>query len=343
MADTGLGRSRWATGPTNGTFQRVGNPKCHSCGLSNFSDSDLCFRCAHNPKPLNNGGAATNGNILGSRTNGVSAAPSWPKQRTLPKPPGTVNGSDSHTEAGGIKRDHGLSTSMWAPRNYHGNTKVADKGQVWTRTIHNPTQSTNPSSTATTLPDLGLPYQVQHYILAMIQRILEEGCFDFAMRWIPEALHTNHWDCPEAVELSKWRDFLPTALPPNAIKQLSNYTLDNALHHAVQIRNKAVHRHLCDNHEIRRMALQAQDMMSMFSDGTRSEKFTKLWVELGEWDRRNKIDPQGARQKLEEALKNISERPVDDMDWSPNIESLQEVTNKVEAVQEFVADEMELD
>lgn len=81
----------------------------------------------------------------------------------------------------------------------------------------------------------------------------------------------------------------------------------------------------------------------MFSDGTRSEKFTKLWVELGEWDRRNKIDPQGARQKLEEALKNISERPVDDMDWSPNIESLQEVTNKVEAVQEFVADEMELD
>lgn len=177
----------------------------------------------------------------------------------------------------------------------------------------------------------------------MIQRILEEGCFDFAMRWIPEALHTNHWDCPEAVELSKWRDFLPTALPTNAVKQLSNYTLDNALHHAVQIRNKAVHRHLCDNHEIRRMALQAQDMMSMFSDTTRSEKFTKLWVELGEWDRRSKSDPQGARQKLEEALKDISERPVDDMDWSPNIESLQEVTNEVEAIQEFVGDEMELD
>jgi hypothetical protein len=163
----------------------------------------------------------------------------------------------------------------------------------------------------------------------MIQRILEEGCFDFAFRWIPEALHTNHWDCPEAVELSKWREFLPTALPPNAIKPLPNTTLETSLWHGVQIRNKAVHRHLCDNNEIRRMALQGKDMMTMFSDVTRSEKFHHLWVELRKWDEMNRTDPQNARQKLEEALKLISERPVDDMDWTPNAVSLQEVTNEV--------------
>ena len=181
----------------------------------------------------------------------------------------------------------------------------------------------------------------------MIQRILEEGCFEVAQRWIPEALHANRWDCPEAVELSKWRDFLPANLPSNAIKPLSSYPLDMALGHAVQTRNKAVHRHLCDNNEIRRMALQAQNMMYMFSDVTRSEKMHHLWVELNNWDSRNRGDPQGARQQLEAVLKVISERPVDDMDWTPNAVSLQEVTNDTDTQQTndeyFYGEEMDLD
>lgn len=159
----------------------------------------------------------------------------------------------------------------------------------------------------------------------MIQRVLEEGCYYFAQRWIPDLLHANRWDCPEAVELSKWREFLPTSLPANAVRPMSNYTLNKALANAVQVRNKAVHRHLCDNDEIRRMALQAQDMMYMFSDVTRSEKMHHLWMELNNWDLGNKENPQLARQNLEAVLRVISERPMDDMDWTPNVVSLQEI------------------
>lgn len=179
----------------------------------------------------------------------------------------------------------------------------------------------------------------------MIERMLEESCYEFASRWVPDILHAKRWDCAEAVELSTWRTFLPTALPPNAIRPMSNYTLEAALGDAVRIRNSAVHRHLCDNEEMRRMALQAQDLMSMFSDGTRQDKFHRLWLELKEWDIASMADTQAARSKLEAALQEISERPVDDMDWTPNAMSLKEVTLETEVPDHstYFIDEMELD
>tara|TARA_R110002060_G_scaffold22703_8_gene30855 strand:+ start:269 stop:1000 length:732 start_codon:yes stop_codon:yes gene_type:complete len=219
----------------------------------------------------------------------------------------------------------------------------ANKKQTVQQPLKTPSQ---PQTSTPKSSDLGLPYQVQHYILVMIQRMLEESCFEFATRWIPEVLHAKGWDCAEAVELSVWKAFLPTVLPPNAIRPMSNYTLESALADAVRIRNSAVHRHLCDNDEIRRMALQAQDLMSMFSDGTRQDKFHRLWLELKEWDTASTMDAQGARSRLEAALQQISERPVDDMDWTPNAMSLQQITIDVEAGQdhsEYVVDEMELD
>jgi hypothetical protein len=208
------------------------------------------------------------------------------------------------------------------------------------QTVSKPLQVT--PSTTPKPPDLGLPYEVQHCILAMIQRILEEACYDLASRWIPQTLREKGWDCPEAVELSTWRDLLPTVLPPNAIAPLRPYSLERSLADAVRIRNAAVHRHLCDNTEIRRMVLEAQDMMTMFSDTTRQGKFHRLWVELNDWDR--SFDLQDAREKLQLALREISERPIDDMDWTPNAVSLQEITTDVGSVyDQYHGEEMDLD
>jgi hypothetical protein len=149
----------------------------------------------------------------------------------------------------------------------------------------------------------------------------------------------NNWTCPEAVELSTGKPVLPPAVLPTAIAPVKNYSLDNALADAVRIRNSAVHRHLCDNAEIRRMASQAQDLMATFSDVTRQTKFCRLRDELRGWD-------AASQRKLEAALREIGERPMDDMDWTPNAVSLQEITADAEPLvewQEHSVDEMELD
>jgi hypothetical protein len=95
---------------------------------------------------------------------------------------------------------------------------------------------------------------------------------------------------------------------------------------------------------MRQMALQAQDLMSIFSDTTRQNKFHQLWSELNVWNPTD--NPSGARARLEKALQEISERPMDDMDWTPNAVSLEQIPVGLENIQSrpiHYADEMELD
>lgn len=194
--------------------------------------------------------------------------------------------------------------------------------------------------------DLGLPYEVQHCILSIIQRVLEEGCFEFACRWLPQMLKEHNWTCPEAVELATWRKVLPTTNLPASFVYLRDYSLEVALRDAVQVRNAAVHRHLSTNSEIRQMALKAQKLMSMFSDATRQYRFDFLRSELWEWEAGSKINDQAAKERLQQALQEIAERPMSDMDWTPNSISLQEISTDAESLQDIddhYADEMELD
>lgn len=157
----------------------------------------------------------------------------------------------------------------------------------------------------------------------------------------------KNWTCSEAVELATWKKFLPEEIPYKAISSMPNYSLEKALADAVFIRNAAVHRHLCNNVELCRMATQAQDLMFMFSDVTRQNKFYQLREELKQWDSVVTNNPQLKRDKLESALREISERPVNDMDWTPNEVSLQEITSSPESYRiptpEDYLDQMEID
>ena len=94
------------------------------------------------------------------------------------------------------------------------------------------------------------------------------------------------------------------------------------------------------------MAQQAESLMVMFSDVTRQTKFHRLWTELKDWDNENQENRQVARIKLEQALQEIGERPLDDMDWTPNAVSLEEIKDDAEAIQageEDHADAMDVD
>ncbi|RGP77701.1 hypothetical protein FLONG3_4160 [Fusarium longipes] len=49
-----------------------------------------------------------------------------------------------------------------------------------------------------------LPFNAQHKLMVFLQQKLEEMCFAFAQRRLPELLQNRDWDCPEALELNKW-------------------------------------------------------------------------------------------------------------------------------------------
>lgn len=38
----------------------------------------------------------------------------------------------------------------------------------------------------------------------MVQLMLEECCFDFGKRWLPDVIALEEWEAPEQVELTIW-------------------------------------------------------------------------------------------------------------------------------------------
>ncbi|KAI9048362.1 hypothetical protein LZ554_007198 [Drepanopeziza brunnea f. sp. 'monogermtubi'] len=353
MNGPGLQKSIWAHGNGIGIGtgtetvcpnRRPGDWNCPSCGFRNYKWRTNCFRC--DPASSSSNYTESHRNPSQTTTQNSQA----PTHNALPLPLPYQKPIDTRPHVapatGGLDGGHGLSVSIWAPKNAGRRQNTAGSRKIWTRTVPQSVRTSSlPHEPTPMVSDLGLPYQVQHYILVMIEWMLEESCYEFASRWIPEILCAKGWDCAEAVELSTWKCLLPTALPPNAARPLSNNSLEKALADAVRIRNSAVHRHLCNNDEMRKMALQAQDLMSMFCDQTRQDKFHRLWLELKEWEVASTVNASTARARLEAALHEISERPVDDMDWTPNGKSLEEVSFRVESDPEDYeeADAMELD
>ncbi|KAH6880116.1 hypothetical protein B0T10DRAFT_532044 [Thelonectria olida] len=90
-----------------------------------------------------------------------------------------------------------------------------------------------------------IPYQSQHLLLTTSQQILEECCFDFAAKWLPDIVRENGWDCPAAVELTEWNKIMGTKhydrIPPLAL-DLSGSTLTQLLAKTHMLRHTAVHR-----------------------------------------------------------------------------------------------------
>jgi hypothetical protein len=143
MAGNGLQKSSWASNTKDTSSRRVPKRRCHSCGMSNFAEGNVCFLCAHNPKIL--GDAAGTVNVKagmlptsGTKSNTWATALPQIQQRDAKISSNTpVGNGTTNTHNATVDRASGLSTSRWAPRNYagSGNSRPA---QVWTRVSRTP-------------------------------------------------------------------------------------------------------------------------------------------------------------------------------------------------------------
>ena len=90
-----------------------------------------------------------------------------------------------------------------------------------------------------------MPYKTQHRILTRIQSMLEESCFEFGKRWLPELLASQGWESPEAVELNTWTKKLlkhMKDIPPSATDMIAGKSWKEVLFATNALRHAAVHR-----------------------------------------------------------------------------------------------------
>ena len=128
-----------------------------------------------------------------------------------------------------------------------------------------------------------IPYRVQHLLLTATQRLLEECCFEFATKWLPNVLKERKWDCPEAVELNRWVRVLlkySSSLPQQAFNNDDNLPLKAILLPVNALRHSAVHRLHISTPKITNMIESAAKVASILGDQGRAMQLTKLQREM---------------------------------------------------------------
>lgn len=128
-----------------------------------------------------------------------------------------------------------------------------------------------------------IPYRVQHLLLTVTQRLLEECCFEFATKWLPNVLKERKWDCAEAVELNRWVRVLlkySGSLPQHAFNNDGNLPLKTILLPINALRHSAVHRLHISTPKIANMIESAAKVASVLGDQRRAMQLIELQQEM---------------------------------------------------------------
>ena len=139
------------------------------------------------------------------------------------------------------------------------------------------------------------PNTTKYRLLERIQTLLEESCFNLALKKIPDVLTVNEWDCAERVELKRWTgifentevvadcDELATALFSRYDSEIWTSIIISLLHYARKyIRNAAAHREPVSNEDlVNRVhaAIRAAILMSDWPRAFEIEIAYEMWFE----------------------------------------------------------------
>ncbi|CEI70776.1 hypothetical protein FVEN_g743 [Fusarium venenatum] len=113
-------------------------------------------------------------------------------------------------------------------------------------------------------PLVYLPFSAQHRLMAFLQHKLEDMCFSFSQRYLPQLLQDRGWDCPEALELHKWLRTLSMELP--YIGQDWVFKQSRLFDSVTQIRNVTVNRSQIDSAQMEKLMSDAVELASLFEE-----------------------------------------------------------------------------
>ncbi|KAI0191402.1 hypothetical protein EV127DRAFT_363792 [Xylaria flabelliformis] len=131
-----------------------------------------------------------------------------------------------------------------------------------------------------------LPLRTQHRILTNVQSILEEVCFDYAERFMPEILKKNRWDCSEAAELNLWSaEFLQRQNEFSDRAEDVRKPLNSLLRSVADIRHTAVHRICISAKGLEQFLLNAEKRNKHVLSSKLKETLKRIAAQRAELDR----------------------------------------------------------
>ncbi|KAI0976311.1 hypothetical protein F4678DRAFT_416629 [Xylaria arbuscula] len=163
------------------------------------------------------------------------------------------------------------------------------------------------TNTAPSLFPVYLPIRTQHRILTKVQSILEDACFEFGQRKIPEVLKMNLWDFSEAAELNLWvKELLKrqSELFHKAVD--TGKPLDKLLSSVADIRHTAVHRICISARGLEQFLLNAESFVVLLGDTTHLKPLTNIRRNIQQTIEELERNKHLLTSRLQETLKRIA-------------------------------------
>ncbi|KAI1375489.1 hypothetical protein F4677DRAFT_423017 [Hypoxylon crocopeplum] len=127
-----------------------------------------------------------------------------------------------------------------------------------------------------------IPYTAQHLILNEAQRMLEESCFEFVQKRLPEVLQDKGWECASSAELTQWTRLLAKKadkLPKEAFNS-GGTSLAEVLFATNKLRHSAVHRLSTTARGIQDLVKSAAALAFTLGDHKRAGQLEEMCYEL---------------------------------------------------------------
>ncbi|KAI0196467.1 hypothetical protein F4808DRAFT_439748 [Astrocystis sublimbata] len=152
-----------------------------------------------------------------------------------------------------------------------------------------------------------LPLRTQHRVLINVQSILEDACFEFAQRNMPEILARNKWDCSEAGELNLWSSELLKRQADFLDKQDDvGKPIDLLIRSIARLRHAAVHRHCITARVLENFLLDAESFATLLGDTTRLKTLRELRRNIHQSIEELERNKHVLSSTLKQALKKIA-------------------------------------
>ncbi|MCJ1263057.1 hypothetical protein MMC22_002927 [Lobaria immixta] len=154
-----------------------------------------------------------------------------------------------------------------------------------------------------------MPYALQHRILTSIQSLLEECCFNFGKRWLPDIIASEGWEVPEQVELTMWTAKLKQhakKIPADAAFKIPGKSWEEVLFGTHVLRHSAVHRLKTSAYGLVNLIEGAVLLTRMLKDIPRAQRIEEirdtLKSSIEEMERHKKV----LQEKLSSEVQSIA-------------------------------------
>lgn len=151
-------------------------------------------------------------------------------------------------------------------------------------------------------------YKCQHHVLAIVQQILEDACFNFTQTWLPAVLVENSWTCAAAIELTKWLNvmlkYLDT-LPEDCIDLAGCNMFKTIRPCLAHLRHSVVHRLPLEPGRVLEMVDAALTLAKILRDESYSFKLDALHTRLSAIVSQRQRDTETVQNEVNQAFSAI--------------------------------------